>query len=60
MPLLEQQPTPEFTKVAEASDAGARRDDEPTEQPRGIEAAQTAVAGGRPALLDVRTEHGIR
>ena len=60
MPLVELQPSPEFTKVAEASAAWARRVDDPAELPRAIDAALTAVAGGRQALLDVRMEHGIR
>ena len=60
MPLVELQPSPEFTKVAEASDAWARRVDDPAELPRAIDAALTAVAGGRQALLDVRMEHGVR
>jgi acetolactate synthase-1/2/3 large subunit len=60
MPLVELQPSPEFTKVAEASDAWARRVDDPAELPRAIDAAMTAVAGGRQALLDVRMEHGVR
>lgn len=60
MPLVELQPSPEFTKVAEASDAFARRVDDPAELPRAIDAALTAVAGGRQALLDVRMEHGVR
>ena len=60
MPLVELQPSPEFTKVAEASDAWTRRVDEPAELPRAIDAALTAVAGGRQALLDVRMEHGTR
>jgi acetolactate synthase-1/2/3 large subunit len=60
MPLVELQPSPEFTKVAEASDAWTRRVDEPAELPRAIDAALTAVAGGRQALLDVRMEHGVR
>ena len=34
MPLVELQPSPEFTKVAEASDAWARRVDEPADVPR--------------------------
>ena len=59
MPLVELQPSPEFTKVAEASDAWARRVDDPAELPRAIDAALTAVAGGRQALLDVRMEHGV-
>ena len=60
MPLVELQPSPEFTKVAEASDAWARRVDDPAELPRAIGAAMEAVAGGRQALLDVRMEHGVR
>jgi acetolactate synthase-1/2/3 large subunit len=60
MPLVELQPSPEFTKVAEASDAWARRVDDPKELPRALDAAMTAVAGGRQALLDVRMEHGVR
>jgi acetolactate synthase-1/2/3 large subunit len=60
MPLVELQPSPEFTKVAEASDAWAKRVDDPAELPRAIDAALTAVAGGRQALLDVRMEHGVR
>jgi hypothetical protein len=46
--------------VAEASDAWARRVDDPAELPRAIDAALSAVAGGRQALLDVRMEHGVR
>jgi acetolactate synthase I/II/III large subunit len=60
MPLVELQPSPEFTKVAEASDAWTRRVDEPAELPRALDAALEAVAGGRQALLDVRMEHGVR
>jgi acetolactate synthase I/II/III large subunit len=60
MPLVELQPSPEFTKVAEASDAWAKRVDDPAELPRAIDAALGAVAGGRQALLDVRMEHGVR
>ena len=60
MPLVELQPSPEFTKVAEASDAWAKRVDDPADLPRAIDAALTAVAGGRQALLDVRMEHGVR
>ena len=43
MPLVELQPSPEFTKVAEASDAWARRVDDPAEIPRALDAA----LGGR-------------
>jgi acetolactate synthase-1/2/3 large subunit len=60
MPLVELKPSPEFTKVAEASDAFARRVDEPGELRGAIEAALDAVSGGRQALLDVRMEHGQR
>jgi len=60
MPLVELKPSPEFTKVAEASDAWTRRVDEPADVPRALDAALEAVAGGRQALLDVRMEHGVR
>jgi acetolactate synthase-1/2/3 large subunit len=60
MPLVELQPSPEFTKVAEASDAWARRVDDPADLPRALDEALSAVAGGRQALLDVRMEHGVR
>jgi acetolactate synthase I/II/III large subunit len=60
MPLVELKPSPEFTKVAEASDAWARRVDDPAELPRALDAALSAVASGRQALLDVRMEHGVR
>ncbi len=60
MPLVELQPSPEFTKVAEASDAWTKRVDDPADLPRAIDAAMSAVAGGRQALLDVRMEHGVR
>jgi acetolactate synthase-1/2/3 large subunit len=60
MPLVELQPSPEFCKVAEASDAWTRRVDEPADLPRAIDDALAAVAGGRQALLDVRMEHGVR
>ncbi len=60
MPLVELQPSPEFTKVAEASDAWARRVDDPADLPKALHAALSAVAGGRQALLDVRMEHGVR
>lgn len=60
MPLVELAPSPEFTKVAEASDAFARRVDEPDDLPRAIQDALEAVHGGRQALLDVRMEHGVR
>jgi acetolactate synthase-1/2/3 large subunit len=60
MPLVELKPSPEFTKVAEASDAWTQRVDDPAQLPRAIDAALSAVAGGRQALLDVRMEHGVR
>lgn len=60
MPLVELKPSPEFTRVAEASDAFARRVDEPGELRAAIDAALEAVAGGQQALLDVRTEPGRR
>jgi acetolactate synthase-1/2/3 large subunit len=60
MPLVELAPSPEYAKVAEASDAFARRVDDPADLPRALNAALEAVAGGRQALLDVRMEHGRR
>jgi len=60
MPLVELAPSPEFTKVAEASDAFARRVDAPEALPGAIREALDAVQGGRQALLDVRMEHGVR
>jgi acetolactate synthase I/II/III large subunit len=60
MPLVELEPSPEFTKVAEASDAFALRVDDPDRLPDAIEQALAAVHGGRQALLDVRMEHGRR
>jgi acetolactate synthase-1/2/3 large subunit len=60
MPLVELEPSPEFTKVAEASDAFARKVVDPDELPGAIKAALAAVAAGRQALLDVRVEHGDR
>jgi acetolactate synthase-1/2/3 large subunit len=60
MPLVELKPSPEFSKVAEASDAFARRVDDPAELPRALEAALRAVESGQQALLDVRMEHGQR
>ncbi len=60
MPLVELAPSPEFCKVAEASDAWTRRVDEPGDLPAALDAALETVAGGRQALLDVRMEHGIR
>ena len=60
MPLVELKPSPEFAKVAEASDAYARRVDDPADLAGALEAAFDAVASGRQALLDVRMEHGQR
>ncbi|MGD8340398.1 MAG: thiamine pyrophosphate-requiring protein [Gammaproteobacteria bacterium] len=60
MPLVELEPSPEFTKVAEASDAFARKVEAPADLPRALDDALEAVAGGRQALLDVRVEHGDR
>jgi acetolactate synthase-1/2/3 large subunit len=60
MPLVELKPSPEFSKVAEASDAFARRIDEPRDLLPALEAALRAVESGQQALLDVRTELGFR
>jgi acetolactate synthase-1/2/3 large subunit len=60
MPLVELKPSPEFSKVAEASEAFARRVDDPADLPGALEAALGAVQSGRQALLDVRMEHGYR
>jgi len=60
MPLVELEPSPEFTKVAEASDAFAVKVEDPAELRGAIEAALEACASGRQALLDVRVEHGDR
>ncbi len=60
MPLVELQPSPEFSKVAESSGAFARRIDEPDALPGALEEALEAVRSGRQALLDVRMEHGER
>ena len=60
MPLVALEPTPEFSKVAEASDAFARKVEDPAELPGAIHAALAAVAAGRQALLDVRVENGDR
>jgi acetolactate synthase-1/2/3 large subunit len=60
MPLVALEPSPEFTKVAEASDAFARKVVDPAELPDALAEAFAAVAGGRQALLDVRVEHGDR
>jgi acetolactate synthase-1/2/3 large subunit len=60
MPLVELKPSPEFSKVAEASDAFARRIDEPRDLMPALEAALRAVESGQQALLDVRMELGHR
>jgi acetolactate synthase-1/2/3 large subunit len=60
MPLVGLEPSPEFTKVAEASAAYARKVEDPAELPDAIREALAAVAGGRQALLDVRVESGDR
>jgi acetolactate synthase-1/2/3 large subunit len=60
MPLVELKPSPEFCKVAEASDAFALRVDDPAELSGALEAALRAVQSGQQALLDVRMEHGQR
>lgn len=60
MPLVELKPSPEFARVAEASDAFAKRIDDPADLPAAIDAGLEAVASGRQALLDVRMEHGQR
>jgi acetolactate synthase-1/2/3 large subunit len=60
MPLVELKPSPEFSKVAQASDAYARRVDDPADLPGALEAALVAVESGRQALLDVRMELGHR
>jgi len=60
MPLVELQPSPEFTKVAEASAAFTRRVDDPADLKDALAEAFAAVASGRQALLDVRMERGER
>ncbi len=60
MPLVDLKPSPEFTKVAEASDAFARRVDDPAELKDALAEALAAVQSGRQALLDVRMERGER
>lgn len=60
MPLVELEPSPEFTKVGEASGAFTRKVEEPDELPDAIRDALEAVADGRQALLDVRVEFGDR
>jgi acetolactate synthase-1/2/3 large subunit len=60
MPLVALEPSPEFAKVAEASDAFARKVEDPAELPGALRAAFAAVAAGRQALLDVRVENGDR
>jgi acetolactate synthase-1/2/3 large subunit len=60
MPLVELEPSPEFTLVAQASGAFTRKVEEPGDLPGALNAALEAVAAGRQALLDVRVEHGDR
>ena len=60
MPLVSLEPSPEFTKVAEASAAFARKVEDPAELPGAIREALAAVTSGRQALLDVIVEHGDR
>jgi acetolactate synthase-1/2/3 large subunit len=60
MPLVALEPSPEFSKVAEASDAFARKVEDPAELPGALHEAFAAVAAGRQALLDVRVENGDR
>jgi len=60
MPLVELEPSPEFTRVAEASGAYARKVEDPDQLPVAIRDALAEVAAGRQALLDVRVEHGDR
>ncbi len=60
MPLVELQPSPEFSLVAQASGAFARRIDDPDELPEALRQSFAAVAEGQQALLDVRMEHGRR
>lgn len=60
MPLVQLEPSPEFSKVAEASGAFARRVDDPAALPDAIRDALAAIASGQQALLDVRVEHGDR
>ncbi len=60
MPLVDLTPSPEFSKVAEASDAFARRVDDPAELKQAIADALAAVESGRQALLDVRMEWSER
>lgn len=60
MPLVDLQPSPEYAKVAEASDAFALRVDDPAALPGALREALAAVEGGRQALLDVRMERGER
>jgi acetolactate synthase-1/2/3 large subunit len=60
MPLVALEPTPEYTKVAEASGAFARKIEAPGDLPDALREALAAVGAGRQALLDVRVEHGDR
>ena len=60
MPLVDLKPSPEFTRVAEASNAFARRVDDPADLKPALAEALQAVQSGQQALLDVRTERGER
>jgi acetolactate synthase-1/2/3 large subunit len=55
MPLVELAPSPDFSKVAEASGAFAQRVEEPRHLPGALNEALAALRAGRQALLDVRT-----
>jgi hypothetical protein len=59
MPLVELQPSPEFTKVAEASDAWTRRVDEPADVPRALDDALAAVAGAPGAARCTHTRRPL-
>jgi acetolactate synthase-1/2/3 large subunit len=60
MPLVDLLPSPEFSRVAEASDAFARKVEDPQALPAALGEALAAVRSGRQALLDVRMERGDR
>ena len=60
MPLVELEPSPEFTLVAQASGAFTRKVEEPGDLPGALTEALEAGSSGRQALLDVRVEHGDR
>ena len=58
MPLVELGPSPDFCKVAQASDAFTRRVEKPGDLRQAILDGLKAVANGQQALLDVRTAPG--